>query len=98
MTPTERALRARVAAHRSWQNTSDPAARTAPARAAMLERFAREVDPDGTLPAAERARRAESARNAYMTGLALKSAVARRQARAATVSARVAESDLRAAA
>lgn len=37
----------------------------------------RQVDPDGVLDPAERARRAEHARRAYFTGLALKSAKAR---------------------
>lgn len=78
-TPEDRALVARIAAHQSWANTADPAARTAPARKAALDRFEREVDPDGVLPAAERARRAEHARKAYFTRLALKSAQARRK-------------------
>jgi hypothetical protein len=55
---SEKVLAGRKGAHISWARTADPAARTAPARAAMLDRFDREVDPDGTLPAAERARRA----------------------------------------
>jgi hypothetical protein len=45
----------------------------------MLERFEREVDPDGTLPPAERAKRAEYARKAYFQRLALKSAQVRRR-------------------
>lgn len=80
LTPSERTLRARLGAHKSWQNTTDRAARTANARKAALDRFDREVDPDGTLPLAERARRAEHARKAYFTALALKSAKARRKA------------------
>lgn len=52
---------------------------TAPARAAFLRRFELEADPDGTLPAAERQRRAEHARKAYFHGLALASAQARRR-------------------
>ncbi len=79
LTPSERVLRARQAAHVSWARTPDAAARTAPARERFLDRFEREVDPDGTLEPAERARRAEHARKAYFTGLALKSARARRQ-------------------
>lgn len=73
----ERSLRHRLAAHASWAATSDPSARTAPARAAFLDRFAREVDPDGTLPPAERERRAASARKAHFAHLALKSAQVR---------------------
>jgi hypothetical protein len=42
-------------------------------------RFIDQVDPDRTLPEAERLRRAEHARSAYFTGLALKSAQARRR-------------------
>lgn len=77
--PQQRALRARLASHTSWANTTDPSARTAPARKAALDRFEREVDPDGTLPPAERTRRAEHARKAYFTRLALASAKARRK-------------------
>jgi hypothetical protein len=79
LTPAERSLRARLASHASWAQTSDPASRTAPARAAFADRFAREVDPEGVLPEAERQRRAEHARKAYYVGLALKSAKARRR-------------------
>jgi hypothetical protein len=56
---------------------------TAPARAAFLSKFERQVDPDGVLPAAERARRAQSARRAHMLQLARKSAKARRSGGAA---------------
>jgi len=79
--PESRSLAARIGAHVSWANTTDRTARTAPARSAMLERFEREVDPNGTLAPAERARRAEHARKAYFLGLALKSAQARRERR-----------------
>jgi hypothetical protein len=78
MTPAQRSLRARIAAHASWANTSDRAARTAAARRAALDRFERQVDPDGTLPAAERAQRGASARKAHFARLALLSAQARR--------------------
>ena len=44
-----------------------------------MGRFEREVDPDGVLPERERAQRAEAARRAYYTELALKSLVARRK-------------------
>jgi hypothetical protein len=81
--PTERTQIARLAAHTSWANTPDPSARSAPGRAAFLARFERQVDPDGTLPPAERARRAEHARKAYFGRLALRSAQARRARRTA---------------
>lgn len=78
LTPSERSMRARIASYRSWANTTDPVARTEPARRASMARFEREVDPEGKLPAQERARRAEAARKAYFTELAYKSARARR--------------------
>lgn len=81
LTPTERSLRGQLAAHESWARTPDPAARTANARKAMLDKFERQVDPDGTLPSAERARRAEHARKAHFKRLALKSVQARRRRR-----------------
>ena len=46
-------------------------------RAAFLSKFEREVDPDGVLPPAERARRAAAARKLHFAKLALKSAKAR---------------------
>lgn len=42
-----------------------------------MERFEREVDPDGVLDPVERAQRAAHARKAYFQRLALKSAQAR---------------------
>lgn len=82
LTPSERVLRARIAVHTSWANTSDRTARTTPGRRAFLARFEDQVDPDGTLPPSERARRAEQAMKAHMARLALRSAKARRTRRA----------------
>lgn len=82
-TPVERSLQARLAAHESWARTSDRAARTAKARAAMTSKFDRLVDPDGLLSPEERAYRAEQARKAHYTRLALRSAQARRRRRTA---------------
>lgn len=81
ISPEFRKLRSRIAAHESWAKTDDRAARTAPARQAALDRFERQVDPNGDLTPQERARRAEHARKAYFTRLALKSAQARRNRR-----------------
>jgi len=78
LTPAERTLRARLAAHTLHARVADPTAHTAPARRAFLERFEREVDADNQLPADERRRRAEHARKAYFTRLALASVKARR--------------------
>jgi hypothetical protein len=77
LTPNQRILRARIAAHASWAKETDRTARTEPGRKALMDRFEREVDPEGKLPPAERAKRAENARKAYYTALALKSAKAR---------------------
>jgi hypothetical protein len=71
-------MRARLAAHTSWARTVDRTARTSAARRAFMDRFELEVDPDGVLLPAERARRADSARKAYFTKLAYRSARARR--------------------
>ncbi len=76
---TDRSLIARLAAHASWVRTADPSARTEPARRALLDRFERQVDPDGVLSPDERARRAGHACKAYFTRLALRSAHARRK-------------------
>lgn len=58
LSPAERSLRSQIAAHDSWANTDDRTARTANARKAMLDKFEREVDPDGVLTPIERAKRA----------------------------------------
>jgi len=77
-TPSERALIARIAAHERWASTTDRAAATPPGRKGLIDRFDRQVDPDGTMPPAERARRSASARKAFYSRLALKSAQDRR--------------------
>ncbi len=69
----EKSLRHQVAAH----SMHDARKTTEAARKANAERFERQVDPDGVLDPAERARRAEHARKAYMLGLAYKSAKVR---------------------
>ena len=73
----------RLAAHALHARIIDSTAHTAPARQAFLNRFEREVDPEGILTADERARRAEHARKAYFGQLARKS-VKTRQRRSAT--------------
>jgi hypothetical protein len=79
LTPTERSLRAQIAAHESWAHTEDRAARTASARKAMLDKFDRQVDPNNELSPAERAKRAEHARKAHFKRMSLASARARRR-------------------
>jgi len=78
MSPAERVLRARIAAY-TLHATRDARETTRTAREAFLSRFEREVDPDHALPDAERRRRAEAAKKAYFSRLALKSARARRE-------------------
>lgn len=78
--PLDRSTIAQIAAHHRWANTPDRSSATAPARRAALERFERQVDPDGELAPDVRARLAENARKAYFLGLARKSAAARRGA------------------
>lgn len=74
----ERSLRGRIGAYR-LHATHDSRETSAPGRAAFLARFEREVDPDGTLTPAERARRAAQARSAHFARLAYLSARARRK-------------------
>lgn len=57
--------------------TNDTGAAMARARSAFMASFERAVDPEGTLPAEERARRADAARRAHFARLALRSAAAR---------------------
>ena len=79
MTPEQRRRRARIAAHVSWANTTDRAARTTAGTKAFLDRFARQVDPDGVLPDEIRTAMTRHARTAYMLQLAERSAAARRR-------------------
>lgn len=55
-----------AAVHDSWARTKDRAARTLPARQAQQAQFERQVDPDGTMQPADRAKAAENARKAHM--------------------------------
>ena len=77
LTPGERSLRARIAAHALHAKGGTS---TAAGTAAFLGRFDRQVDPDGTLPPDERARRAAHARKSYMSTLSLKASRARKAA------------------
>lgn len=85
---SERQMIAAIAAHESWANTTNRTARTAPARAALEQRF---LDQAGGDPL-----RAEHLRKAHFKRLALKSAQSRRKAREATAAAVSAEAELEA--
>jgi hypothetical protein len=80
LTPEQRALGARMGAY-AMHAKHDPRRTTQAGRDSFLARFERGVDPDGVLPAEERARRAEAARRAYFNKLALASSRARRARR-----------------
>jgi hypothetical protein len=67
---TEQQLLGRIGGYKSWANTEDRAARTAPGRAAFLARFADAPDP-------------EAAKRQYFAELSLKAARARRRKKAA---------------
>ena len=73
--------RARIGAFSKWAATDDRTAATSAARTAFMRRFELEVDPRGELDPHERSKRAEFARRAYMTRLALRSAATRRAKR-----------------
>jgi hypothetical protein len=68
----------RIGGLTAWSR-NDAETMTGAAHRGFRARFEREVDPEGILPAAERAARSERARRAYMLGLAARSAAARRK-------------------
>jgi hypothetical protein len=70
----QRVLRAKLG---GLQTAANGTGTTTAAREKFLSRFDDEVDADRVLSPAERARRAEAARKAYMTRLALKSSISR---------------------
>src|SRR4051812_18563602 len=74
----DRSSGGKIAAHARWATAARRAVSEA-ARDRQMRRFEPEVAPDNRLPPAERARRADHARKAYMQRLALKSAGARRK-------------------
>lgn len=76
LTPEQRALRARIAAH-AMHRLHDPRETTAKARAAYRTSFEEQVDPDRLLPEAERARRVQSARKEHFARLSYQSSRAR---------------------
>ena len=86
-TPEDLTRIARLGAIASWAKTFDRSARTAPARRAALERFERQVDPDGLLSPVDRAEQALIARRDYFHELAEKSIAVRRANAAAKTQA-----------
>jgi hypothetical protein len=76
LTPTQRTLRARIAANTRWAQ-ENPKANAERGQAGLLAKFENQVDPDLVLPQAERTRRAEAARRAHMQQLAFRSSKVR---------------------
>lgn len=56
---------ARILVNKSWRNTKDRTARTAPGRAAFIARFERQADPDGVMDPEERAAVAYQLKRAF---------------------------------
>jgi len=83
LTPEQRSLRARMAAHARWSKAKDRAAELAKARETFMSRFEQEVDPNGEMTPEARALAAESARKAYFARPAFKSATTRAARKAA---------------
>jgi hypothetical protein len=75
----EYSLNAQIAAHESWARTTDRAARTAKARAALEDRFLTEAGGDPV--------KAKSLRSAFFARMQLKSAQSRRKAKEARAEA-----------
>ena len=80
LTPSQREQQARLADY-AMHARNDPRDTTRKAREAFLQRFEDEVDPDRSLPARERERRAAAARKAHFVRLALRSSQVRRSRR-----------------
>lgn len=75
LTPSQRARRAALIRH----SKGDPVQATAAGRRAFLERFEKQVDPEGVLDPIERERRAERLKRAYFIDLAAKSVASRKK-------------------
>jgi phage FluMu protein gp41 len=95
-TPEDRSLVAQIAAAERWGRTPDRTAATAPARAGLRAKFARQVDPHGTLDPAEVERRVDHLVHAHMLRMSLKAKAARRKVKEATATAEQAEAELKA--
>jgi hypothetical protein len=80
MTPGERKLRARIAGL-TRAATSDMRQVAAHARDAKWQRFLQQADPEGTLPEAERLRRAHDLQKLEMSRLSLAALEAKKRRR-----------------
>ena len=93
-TAEDRSMVAQIAASERWGRTLDRTAATAPARAGLRAKFAREADPAGTLDPVELERRVDSLMRAHMLRMSLAAKSARRKARELTATAEAAEAEL----
>lgn len=93
-TSEDRSIVAQIAAAERWGRTPDRTAATAPARAGLRAKFARQADPDGTLPTAELERRIDSLMRAHMLRMSLAAKTARRRARELNQTAEIVEAEL----
>lgn len=78
--PEDRSIVAQIAAAERWGRTVDRSAATQPARAGLRAKFARQIDPDGTLAAADPAeleRRVDHLQRAHMLRMSLAAKKAR---------------------
>lgn len=78
MTPEQRSKAGRAGMYSRLAN-EDRAEMTAAARAAAMDRFEKQVDPDGLLDPAERAIRAGYAKKAYFLQLSQRGVAARKR-------------------
>jgi hypothetical protein len=77
LTPAQRVLRARTAAYAQHAQGKTNTAAAREASPQSLTYWGKQVDPDGVLSDAERDKRAEHARKAHMSRMALASSKAR---------------------
>jgi hypothetical protein len=82
-TASDRAAIESIASNTRWSRVEDRTAETEPARLGLLKCFETEVDPHQRLDSVERAKRADNARKAHYTRMALASARSRRASAAA---------------
>lgn len=80
LTPEQRTLRSRAAAH-VLHGTHDSRELTQAARSGFAARFEKLADPEMVLPEAERQRRAQHLLKSYMASLSLKASKKRKGAK-----------------
>lgn len=81
MTPEQRSMRSRLGAHAKWAQTEDRTAATEKLRRGFIEKLEREVDPDGSMDPAKRARLVENKRKEHYARMSLASSRARAKRR-----------------